>query len=89
MGLPGRALALTRGPTADASFTGGLVGVGNFGSDFGNSITLPAAERCLCRRGGVEARVVRTIPFVVQIDERALVEASARGPRVYRASSCV
>jgi beta-galactosidase len=30
------------GPTADASFTGGFFGVGNFGSDFGNSITLPA-----------------------------------------------
>jgi beta-galactosidase len=30
------------GPTADASFTGGFFGIGNFGSDFGNTTTLPA-----------------------------------------------
>ncbi len=36
------ARAASTQPTADASFTGGFFGIGNFGSDFGNSTTLPA-----------------------------------------------
>ncbi len=38
----GSAHAAANQPTADASFTGGFFGIGNFGSDFGNTTTLPA-----------------------------------------------